>query len=800
MNITRILCISVCAVAAGHTIAAAADQQDSRPNIVLVLADDLGWTDLGCAGSPYYETPHIDRLAREGITLTSFTVCQNCAPTRAALMSGQYAPRTGIYTVGTFRRGRDRDRALVPPENRTTLPLEKITLAQALQQAGWATAMFGKWHLGHGPYHPSQRGFDEAVVSSGRHFDFRTDPKVPVPPGSYLADFLTDRAIDFLQRNRARPFFLYLPHFAVHQPLRAKEALIEKYRAKTGSGGHDNPVYAAMIESVDQSVGRILAALDELDLARKTLVIFSSDNGGVGGYAVPGTDQTKGTTNNAPLRGGKGTLYEGGIRVPFLARWPGVIQPGSTSDEPAVHVDLFPTLLDATGASVPPDYPLDGTSLLPLLRCPSASLDRDAIYAHFPGYLQAYIPEAVWRTTPVSTIRMGDWKLLEFLEDGRLELYNLRDDLGETHNLTAARPDMARQLHARLAAWRDKIGAAMPRKKTPAELAAPIPEVRIASVRRVFDNGQHNAFTDLCRFQDKYYLAFRSCPDGHGVHPTSSIIVLSSDDGDSWREVHQFHVAERDVRDPHFLVFRGKLFLYTGTWYCGSGSPKQYDMNEHLGYAAWTGDGRTWHSPVMLEGTYGHYVWRAASCGDKAYLCARRKHQFARTRTRAERDPLVESAMLESTDGLIWRQVGLFQQRFGDETAFLFEKEGDVLAVARSGGGRNAQICRSRPPYQQWQRQNLDCAIGGPLLTKWHGHYVVGGRKTGRGKATTALWWLIDDHLYELATLPSGGDNSYPGFVELDDTRALVSYYSSHHRDESDKTITAVYLADLRAE
>jgi len=329
--------------------------------------------------------------------------------------------------------------------------------------------------------------------------------------------------------------------------------------------------------------------------------------------------------------------------------------------------------------------------------------------------------------------------------------------------------------------------------------AAAGPSVRVISVRRVFHNGEHNAFTDLCRFQGQLYLTFRSCPDGHGVHPTASIIVLTSQDGDQWEQVHRFHVPLRDTRDPHFLIFRHKLFVITGTWYCGQSSPKRYDMNEHLGYACWSEDGRGWHGPQMLEGTYGHYVWRAATYGGKAYLCGRRKRQFAHTGSRAERDPLVQSAMLESEDGLVWRKVALFQETYGDETAFLFEEDGSVLAVARSGGGRNAQVCRSRPPYNQWQRKDLDRYIGGPLLARWNEHYLVGGRKT-IGPARTSLYWLINDELHEFAELPSGGDNSYPGFVQLSPGRALVSYYSSHQRDEKDRTMTAIYLAELELE
>lgn len=324
-----------------------------------------------------------------------------------------------------------------------------------------------------------------------------------------------------------------------------------------------------------------------------------------------------------------------------------------------------------------------------------------------------------------------------------------------------------------------------------------LPKVRIESVKQIFHNGEHNAFTDLCKFKNRYYLAFRSCPEGHMVHPTSSIIIMSSPDGQDWQQVHRFSVAKRDTRDPHFLVFKDRLFVYAGTWYCGDTSPKNYYMNELLGYAAWSDDGKTWQSPVMLEGTYGHYIWRAAEYDGKAYLCGRRKHQFVKTANRKERDPVIESALLESDDGLIWRKKSLFQETYGDETAFLFEDDGSILAVARSGGGRNAQLCRSKPPYDTWQRTDLDRYIGGPLVKKWNGNYLVGGRKTSTGKAVMSLCWLVGDKLYEFAELPSGGDTSYPGFVQLSPNRAIVTYYSSHEKDKNGKTKTAIYQAEL---
>jgi arylsulfatase A-like enzyme len=434
-----------------------------KPNIVFIMADDLGYTDVGCFGSKYYETPNIDRLATQGMRLTNFHQHQNCTPTRAALMSGQYSPRTGVYTVGGIDRFDWSRRPLRPVDNVTNLPLDRVILPQALKSAGYATGMFGKWHIGQqGEYLPGRRGFDEAIVSMGAHFDFATLPKTEYPKGEYLADFLTDRAVDFIRRHKEEPFFLYLPHFGVHSPHDAKPELIAKFKSKAAVGGHKNPVYAAMIASVDESVGRVMAVLDELKLADNTVVIFTSDNGGVGGYVREGIKSGGDVTDNAPLRSGKGSLYEGGTRVPFVVRWPGKIPAGTSNDVPAIHVDIFPTFVALAEGKMPDKQVADGESLVPLLRDPGAKLAREAIYQHFPGYLGA--SGDGWRTTPVTIVHAGDWKLMEFLEDGRLELYNLRNDLGETKNLANAEPEKTAALRAKLVAWRESVKAPMPEK------------------------------------------------------------------------------------------------------------------------------------------------------------------------------------------------------------------------------------------------------------------------------------------------------------------------------------------------
>ena len=330
------------------------------------------------------------------------------------------------------------------------------------------------------------------------------------------------------------------------------------------------------------------------------------------------------------------------------------------------------------------------------------------------------------------------------------------------------------------------------------DLRGASPRIRVESVRRLFHNGEHNAFTDLIEFKGNYYLTFRTCPDGHMVHPTSAILVLASRDGAEWREVYRFSVSKRDVRDPHLLIFQNKLYVYTGTWYCGDTSPKLFDLNQHLGYATCSTDGTGWEAPRMLEGTYGHYIWRAAAHGGKAYLCGRRKREFIETATRPESDAAVESALLESPDGFVFRPVGLFQETYGDETAFLFEPDGSILAVARGGGKRNAQLLRSRAPYQSWQRSDLGRNVGGPLLARWGSHYLVGGRKQSPAGPRTVVSWLVNNQMEDLLELPSNGDNSYPGFVALSPTRAWLSYYSTHETGADSRPFTAIYLADLR--
>lgn len=438
----------------------------ASPNILVIFLDDFGWRDTGYMGSDFYETPHIDQLAREGMIFTNAYSCAaNCAPARACLMSGQYTPRHEIYNVGTGPRGNAKHRKLLHIPGTSTLNPKIQTWAAQLQKAGYATATMGKWHLSDDPL---RYGFD--INIGGTHSGgpprgyYPPHGNVPglkdAPKGEYVTDRLSDEAVRFIQNNRNKPWALYLTHFAVHTPLDAKKELLPKYQAKPKGKLHNHVAMATMIQAVDDGVGRIQAALDDLGLTKNTVVLFFSDNGGYG----PATDMD-------PLKGYKGTYYEGGIRVPFFVKWPGVVKPGSKSEEPIIGVDLYPTICEIANAPLPKDQPLDGVSLVPLFRGEEKWPER-ALYWHFPAYLQSYQVwdeqrDPLFRSRPCSIIRRGDWKLHQYFEDGGLELYNLREDIGETTNLAKTNPEKAEELLRELKGWQKQIHAPIPSEPNP---------------------------------------------------------------------------------------------------------------------------------------------------------------------------------------------------------------------------------------------------------------------------------------------------------------------------------------------
>ena len=406
-------------------------------NFVFILIDDMGWPDVGCYGSEFHETPNIDRLARQGMRFTdAYAACPVCSPTRASILSGQYPARVGVidFISGHWRPYEK----LRVPKNRTQyLPLDIVTISEALKSAGYVSAMIGKWHLGGKEHTPEKQGFD-FVRQQGKNLN---DKRVTA---------YTDYAIQFIEQNRTKPFFLYLSHNTVHIPLEARKELVEKYQNKSKPPtGVNNATYAAMVEHLDRNIGRLLQKIDNLKLRDNTMVIFFSDNGGLRQmFRKTGPI----VSSNAPLRDEKGTLYEGGIREPLNVRWPGVVKPGSACSVPVTSVDFYPTFLEITGVTKPDRQALDGQSMVCLLKQKDGNQER-AIYWHYPVY---------HHSSPAGAIRQGDWKLIEFFDGGRLELYNLKDDIGEKNNLVASMPKIAKELHQKLAAWRKSVHAAMP--------------------------------------------------------------------------------------------------------------------------------------------------------------------------------------------------------------------------------------------------------------------------------------------------------------------------------------------------
>ena len=451
-GIWRILVAVACLLVVFATDALA---ETSPPNFIFILIDDMGQTDLGCYGSKFYETPNIDRLAASGMQFRhGYSACTVCSPTRAAVLTGKYPARLHITD---WIAGHEMPKAkLKIPAWTKHLPQEETTIAELLKTRGYATGHFGKWHLGPESHSPTSQGFDANIGGNHRgqppsyFFPYgRGDIVLPGleqgKEGEYLTDRLTDEALTWIEKNQKQPFFVYWPHYTVHTPLQAKPAVIEKYRLKMKEDSpQKNPTYAAMIEGLDESVGRLMAKLEELKLRENTVLVFTSDNGGL---------TLNNVTHNIGLRAGKGSAYEGGVRVPLIVSWPGKIKPNSKTDEPAISVDFLPTFASLAGLKeLPKDG--DGVDLSPVL-LREEKLGRDAIYWHYPHYHPG-------GATPYSAIRTGNWRLVEFFETGAKELYNLADDPLEKNDLAGSNPDVATKMAQQLADWRKTVGAQLP--------------------------------------------------------------------------------------------------------------------------------------------------------------------------------------------------------------------------------------------------------------------------------------------------------------------------------------------------
>lgn len=437
----------------------------AKPNVIFINVDDLGWKDAGFMGGDFFETPNLDLLASESMVfMKSYSAAANCAPSRACLMTGLNTPRHGVYTVSPSARGNKKSRKLVPIENTDSLLLKDITMAELFKKAGYTTGIFGKWHLGKDP---TEQGFDVNVGGGLRGNPGRDGYFSPYndlsnldagPEGEYLTDRLTQESIQFIKDNKDSPFFVYLPFYAVHTPLQAKQELVNKYKGKPNPMDI-SPVYAAMVETVDQNVGKLLKSLEELSLEENTIIIFTSDNGGI-----------RSISTQEPLRAGKGSYYEGGIRVPCTIKWPGTDMAGKIIGEPISNLDFFPTFMELLNVDIP-NYRSDGKSLMPLLE--GGTMGERPLFWHFPIYLEAYDPkrddgrDPLFRTRPGSVVMQGDWKLHYYYEDNAVELYNLRDDVGERNNLNISHPTKAKELLNLLKVWLNETAAPIPKVPNP---------------------------------------------------------------------------------------------------------------------------------------------------------------------------------------------------------------------------------------------------------------------------------------------------------------------------------------------
>lgn len=437
-------------------------QNTERPNLILINIDDMGWRDVGFMGSKYYETPNIDKLARQGMIFNqAYAAASNSAPSRACLMTGQWTPRHGIYTVDNSDRGKSKNRKLIPTPNNTYLSDSILIFPELLKRAGYTTCHAGKWHLSDDPL---LRGFDVNIGgchagNPGSYYPPYKNVPLDAPSADYyLTNLIMDKTLDFVSSVQEKPFFLYYSPYAVHTPIQPVKSLLPKYENKAEWNGQKNARYATMIENLDTQIGRLIDLLDSTGKMENTFIIFISDNGGV--YNI---------TKQWPLRAGKGSYYEGGIREPMFAFWKGKIEAGTETEVPVTNIDFFPTILEVAGIATPTGKVLDGQSILPVLTG-KGTIGERPLFWHFPIYLEGgnrETQDSIFRTRPGSAIRLGDWKLIQYFENNDLELYNLTKDIGEKNNLTGTNPGKTKELLGLLNKWRKETYAPVPSDLNP---------------------------------------------------------------------------------------------------------------------------------------------------------------------------------------------------------------------------------------------------------------------------------------------------------------------------------------------
>ena len=447
-------------------------EQNTKPNIIFIFIDDMGWGDVGCYGNDFIDTPNIDQLAKGGMRFTDFYAAGAvCSPTRCAVQSGQNQARIGI-TAHIPGHWRPFER-VINPQTTMALPLDVVTVAESMKQAGYTTGYVGKWHLGRGDqFGPAKQGYDFAAEINGPHLPGRfksTNPEIVKPaPDQFRTDYESDLCESFIKKNKERPFFLMLSPFAVHIPLGSKSELVEKYRkrGKEKNRSLPHPIYAGLVEEVDDQVGRIVREVEAQGLTEKTMIVFTSDNGGLIKRYDYNEQSDNIVSDLAPLKGEKGSLHEGGIRVPLIVKYPKMVKSGSICSEPTISYDFYPTFVAAASATLPENQTIDGLNILPLLQNPKAKLNRKAIHWHYPHY---------HHDRPAGAIRERDWKLIEYLDGtGDIELYHISQDLSESNNLADERKGKVADLKKKLSGWRNEVLLAFPSPTHPTTLNGPL--------------------------------------------------------------------------------------------------------------------------------------------------------------------------------------------------------------------------------------------------------------------------------------------------------------------------------------
>jgi arylsulfatase len=806
--------LAVIGVVAG-CLSAGVSAEDRLPNVVLIFTDDQGYGDIGSFGAKGFSTPNLDRLASEGRRFTNFHVAQPvCSASRAALLTGCYPNRIGIHGA-------------LGPNAQHGIHDDETTLGEIFKSRGYATAIVGKWHLGHHPqFLPMRHGFDEYLGLPYSNDMWPHHPSAPKgypplplidgdkvleidPDQTQLTTRYTERAVKFIEKNKSKPFFLYLPHSMPHVPLHVSSKF---------AGQSEQGAYGDVIMEIDWSVGQILDTLDRLKLAENTLVIYTTDNG-------PWLSYGNHAGTAGPLREGKGTTFEGGIRVPCVMRWPGRIPAGTECREPLMTIDILPTMAKLIGAD-PPKRPIDGKDVWPLIAGePGAKSPHEAYPCYYEvGQLQAvlagrwklYLPHKYRSLAGKPGGSGGKPVPYEQLDTGT-ELYDLETDLGETKDVAADHPEVVQRLLVLAEAARDDLGDSLTKRvgknvREAGRISPPLtkggpggllrditntsdatilnPPEQVVSLRKIWDAGKHNAFTDLVRWHDRWWCTFREGA-GH-VSTEAGIRVISSADGDRWESAALIERSGHDLRDPKITTTPDgmQLMIVAGDTTRDGTKPATWSQS----FVSFSDDGRKW-SDIHHVGPEDFWLWRVTWHDGKSYGIAYDVSPDSRS-AKAYATTLLASADGRSFNPLVPK---LYDVSGPTEATLRFAADGTALCLQRRDGkeSNTALLGTSRPPYTDWTWRDLGKYFGGPNFVQLaDGKWIAAGRlfNVGQPPATRTAVCELDTaagQLRPLLLLPSAGDSSYPGLAWHDD-QLWMSYYSSHEGK------TNIYLARIK--